>query len=146
VDDWSASCRLRAAAASLGGVLGILIANWSGQLLPGAAGQATTIDWRVLSFVLAVTVITGIVFGIAPALRATSLNVSAALKETSRSIASSRSLLTRALLILQVAVSLVLLIAAGLFLRTLNNLRHVDVGQHPESRRLPRQPGAESLR
>ena len=38
--------------ASLGGALGILIANWSGQLLPGAAGQATTIDWRVLSFVL----------------------------------------------------------------------------------------------
>ncbi len=114
--------------ASAGGALGIVIANWSGQLLPGAAGQATTIDWRVLSFVLAVTVVTGIVFGIAPALRATSLNVSAALKETSRSIAGSRSLLTRALLVLQVAVSLVLLIAAGLFLRTLNNLRHVDVG------------------
>jgi len=114
--------------ASLGGAFGILIANWSGQLLPGAAGQATTIDWRVLSFVLAVTVVTGIVFGIAPALRATSLNVSAALKETSRSIAGSRSLLTRGLLVLQVAVSLVLLIAAGLFLRTLNNLRHVDVG------------------
>jgi hypothetical protein len=75
-----------------------------------------------------VSVATGIVFGIAPALRATSLNVSAALKETSRSIAGSRSLLTRALLVLQVAVSLVLLIAAGLFLRTLNNLRHVDVG------------------
>jgi predicted permease len=114
--------------ASAGGALGIVIANWSGQLLPGAAGQATTIDWRVLSFVLAVTVVTGIVFGIAPALHATSLNVSAALKETSRSIAGSRSLLTRALLVLQVAVSLVLLIAAGLFLRTLNNLRHVDVG------------------
>ena len=114
--------------ASIGGALGILIANWSGQLLPGAAGQATSIDWRVLSFVLAVTVVTGIVFGIAPALRATSLNVSAALKETSRSIAGSRSLLTRGLLVLQVAVSLVLLIAAGLFLRTLNNLRHVDVG------------------
>jgi predicted permease len=113
---------------SLGGALGILIANWSGQLLPGAAGQATTNDWRVLSFVLAVTAVTGIVFGIAPALRATSLNVSAALKETSRSIAGSRSLLTRGLLVLQVAVSLVLLIAAGLFLRTLNNLRHVDVG------------------
>ena len=114
--------------ASIGGALGILIAKWSGQLLPGAAGQATSIDWRVLWFVLAITGVTGIVFGIAPALRATSLNVSAALKETSRSIAGSRSLLTRALLVLQVGVSLVLLIAAGLFLRTLNNLRHVDVG------------------
>jgi len=114
--------------AGIGGALGILIAKWSAGLLPGAAGQATSIDWRVLSFVLAVTGVTGIVFGIAPALRATSVNVSAALKETSRSIAGSRSMLTRALLVLQVAVSLVLLIAAGLFLRTLNNLRHVDVG------------------
>jgi len=114
--------------AAIGGALGILVAKWSGQLLPGAAGQATAIDWRVLSFVLAVTAVTGIVFGIAPALRATSVNVSLALKETSRSIAGSRNMLTRALLVLQVGISLVLLIAAGLFLRTLNNLRHVDVG------------------
>ena len=46
--------------ASVGGTLGILVATWSGQLLPGAAGQATAIDWRVLSFVLGVTVVTGI--------------------------------------------------------------------------------------
>ena len=114
--------------ASVGGVLGILVARWSGQLLPGAAGQATAIDWRVLSFVLAVAAATGVVFGLAPALRATAMNVSATLKETSRSVAGSRSLLGKALLVLQVAVSLVLLIAAGLFLRTLNNLRKVDVG------------------
>jgi predicted permease len=114
--------------ASIGGVLGILVAKWSGQLLPGGAGQAAAIDWRVLSFVLAATTVTGIAFGIAPALRTTSINVSAALKDTSRSVAGSRSVLTKGLLVLQVAVSLVLLIAAGLFLRTLNNLRHVDVG------------------
>ena len=114
--------------ASIGGTLGILVAKWSSQLLPGGAGQATAIDWRVLSFVLVVTAVTGIAFGIAPALRATSMNVSASLKETSRSVAGSRSVLTKSLLVLQVAVSLVLLIAAGLFLRTLNNLRHVDVG------------------
>jgi len=114
--------------AAIGGAFGILVAQWSAPLLPGAAGQATAIDWRVLSFVLGITALTGIVFGIAPALRATSLNVSAALKETSRSVAGSRSWLSRALLVLQVAVSLVLLIAAGLFLRTLSNLRSVDVG------------------
>ena len=114
--------------ASIGGVLGILVAKWSGQLLPGGAGQAAAIDWRVLSFVLGVTTVTGIAFGIAPALRTTSINVSASLKDTSRSVAGSRSVLTKGLLVLQVAVSLVLLIAAGLFLRTLNNLRHVDVG------------------
>ena len=114
--------------ASAGGMLGLLVARWSGQLLPGAAGQATAIDWRVLSFALLVTILTGILFGIAPALRATSMNVSARLKENSRAVAASRSLLTKGLLVLQVAVSLVLLIAAGLFLRTLINLRQVDVG------------------
>jgi predicted permease len=114
--------------AAAGGALGILVAKWSSQLLPGAPGQAASIDWRVLSFVLGVTVVTGLVFGIAPALRATSMNVSATLKETSRSVAGSRSLLRKGLLVMQVAVSLVLLIAAGLFLRTLNNLRNVDVG------------------
>ena len=55
--------------ASIGGVLGILVAKWSGQLLPGAAGQAAAIDWRVLCFVLGATIVTGIAFGIAPALR-----------------------------------------------------------------------------
>jgi len=114
--------------AALGGGLGILVGRWGQQLLPIAVGQIAPLDWRVLSFVLAATVLTGVVFGIAPALRATSLNVGAALKETSRSVAGSRSVLSKSLLVLQVAVSLVLLIAAGLFLRTLSNLRNVDVG------------------
>lgn len=114
--------------AAMGGGLGILIGHWGQQLLPGRAGQATPIDWRVLSFVFAVTGLTGIVFGIAPALRATGTNNNARLKESSRSMSGSRSLLSKSLLVLQVAISLVLLIAAGLFLRTLHNLRNVDVG------------------
>ena len=114
--------------ATLGGALGILVGYWGQQLLPGAPGKATPLDWRVAAFLIAVTGLTGIVFGIAPALRATSLNVSSALKETSRSVAGARSILSKSLLVVQVAVSLVLLIGAGLFLRTLNNLRQVDVG------------------
>ncbi len=114
--------------AAMGGALGVLVGRWGQQLLPGTAGQAALLDWRVLSFVLGVTGLTGLVFGIAPALRATGMNVSGALKETSRSVAGSRSLLSKSLLVLQVAISLVLLIAAGLFLRTLQNLRNVDVG------------------
>src|SRR5213079_3214359 len=90
--------------------------------------QAAPLDWRMLSFVLAVTTLTGIIFGIAPALRATRVNVSAALKETSRTVAGSRSVLGKALLVVQVAISLVLLIGAGLFLRTVQNLRSVNVG------------------
>jgi predicted permease len=114
--------------AALGGTCGIVLGYWGQQLLPGNAGQPAPLDWRVLSFVLAVTGLTGIVFGIAPAWQATGMNVSATLKDTSRSVAGSRSILSKALLVLQVAISLILLIAAGLFLRTLQNLHNVDVG------------------
>jgi len=119
--------------AAMGGALGVLIGYWGKQLLPGSAPQMTAFDWRILTFVLLVTATTGIVFGIAPAIRATGMNVSAALKDTSRSVTGSRSLLGKSLLILQVAISLALLIGAGLFLRTLNNLRHVDVGFDPQN-------------
>ena len=119
--------------AAMGGVLGILVAYWGRRLLPGAPSQLRPLDWRVLLFVFAVTGLTGLIFGIAPALRATSMNVSSALKETSRSVIGSRSLLGRSLLIVQVAISLVLLVGAGLFLRTLANLRQVDVGFNPQN-------------
>jgi predicted permease len=119
--------------ATAGGLLGIVIGYWGRQLLPGAAGRAVPFDWRLLVFVVSLTWLTGIVFGIAPALRATRMNVNDALKSTSRSVVGSRSVLGRGLLVVQVAISLVLLIGAGLFLRTLQNLRHVDVGFNPQN-------------
>jgi predicted permease len=119
---------------SMGGLLGLLIGYWGRKILPGAAAaEGHELDWRVLLFVVVVTTVTGILFGIMPALRATSLNVSAALKDNSRSVVASRSLLGKTLLVLQVAISLVLLIGAGLFLRTLQNLRTVDVGFNPQN-------------
>jgi predicted permease len=119
--------------AAVGGALGLAIGHWGKQLLPGAPGQATTIDWRVIAFVFGVTALTAMVFGIVPALRATGINVNTALKETSRSVVGSRTLLGKALLVLQVAISLVLLVGAGLFLRTVENLRQVDVGFNPRN-------------
>jgi predicted permease len=119
--------------ASLGGALGILVAYWGKQLLPGAPGRATGLDWRILLFVVVVTGVTGILFGIAPALRGTGMNLNSALKDTGRSVIGSRGALSKTLLVVQVAISLVLLVGAGLFLRTLQNLRHVDVGFNPQN-------------
>src|SRR5206468_2142727 len=89
---------------------------------------AASLDWRLLTFVMALTFLTGILFGIVPALRATQLDVNSALKENSRTATGTRSRLSKALLVAQVAMSLVLLVGAGLFLNTLRNLRSVDVG------------------
>jgi len=110
----------------LGGLLGLLVGYWSRQLLP--FGQDTPFDWRVFGFVAALSLLTGMAFGLLPAFRATRVDVSAAMKENSRSVIKSRTVLSKALLVLQVSVSIVVLIAAGLFLRTLMNLRGVDVG------------------
>jgi predicted permease len=132
--------------AGVGGAVGVLVGRWGYQLLPGTnrplvlavnagfeAGQAMSLDLRVLVFVIAVTTATGIVFGIAPALRASRTDLNSALKENSRTMAGSRGLLRPALVVAQIAVSLMLLIAAGLFLRTLQNLREVDVGFNPHN-------------
>jgi predicted permease len=110
----------------VGGLLGLLVGYWSRQLLP--FGQTAPLDWRVFAFVAGVSVLTGVIFGLVPAFRATGVDVASAMKETSRSVIRSRTLLGRGLVVLQVALSLVVLVGAGLFLETLQNLRHVDVG------------------
>jgi predicted permease len=113
--------------AAVGGAGGLLVGYWGSALLPLASGSAA-VDWRLFAFVSALTVLTGVVFGIAPALRATDIDVSGALKETSRSSTGARTRLSKALLVAQVALALALLVGAGLFLNTLWNLRRVDVG------------------
>ena len=118
--------------ASMGGALGILVGYSGRRLLPFASGSMTAFDWRVLAFVLLITGLTGIVFGIAPALRGTGVDVSSALKEAGRGVVGSRSVLGKSLVVVQVAISLVLLVGSGLFLRTLHNLRRVDLGFDPQ--------------
>ena len=116
-----------------GGLLGIAVGYWGKQALPPPVNQAAILDWRVMGFVLAVTALTGIVFGIAPALRATGVNLNDVLKQSGRSVAGSRTALSKSLLVVQVAISVVLLVGAGLFLRTLTNLRQVEVGFNPRN-------------
>jgi predicted permease len=116
-----------------GGGLGILVGYWGRQLLPGPATRMPAVDWRIVAFLLGVTVLAGVIFGLAPAIRGAGMDVNAALKESGRSVLATRSVLGRSLLVAQVAISLVLLVGAGLFLRTLHNLRQVDVGFNPKN-------------
>jgi len=127
--------------AMLGAALGLLFANWGKDLLltlrpwgGGALDLDLKLDLRVLGFTAAVSLLTGILFGVAPALRATRVDLTPALKDNARGvIGGSRIGLSNALVIVQVALSLVLLTGAGLFVRTLRNLNNVDVGFNTEN-------------
>ena len=120
----------------LGGFLGIIFAIWikDGLIsvsLWGGRGMALEprLDWRVLGFTVALSLLTGIVFGLAPAWRSTRVDLTPSLKDSGRSSTSvHRSLLSRGLVVVQVALSLLLLVGAGLFVRTLLNLQRVDPG------------------
>jgi predicted permease len=90
-------------------------------------------DYRVFGFLLLVTVATALLFGVAPALRATRLELTPALRDgRGASSASARGTLSRSLIVGQVALSILLLASAGLFLRSLRNLTHVDLGFDPQ--------------
>ena len=118
--------------ALVGGGFGIAVAVLGKQLLPDPSGQAP-LDWRVLSFTSALALFAGLLFGIAPALGGTGRTVAATMQRNSRTLTGSHTFLGKSLLVLQIAVSLVLLIGAGLLLRTVENLRQVDVGFNPRN-------------
>jgi predicted permease len=126
--------------AGLGAVVGLLFAWWGAKALvamsPFGANQLqldTALDWRVLGFASAAALVTGVTFGLAPALRATKLNLTTEFQGGARTLgAGSRGVLAKSLMIVQVALSLVLLIGAGLFIRTLRNLQNVDIGYNRE--------------
>jgi len=120
-----------------GGLLGILAAYWTGDLLlgllpasPAMRGLAAQPDTRVLLFALALSIVTGVVFGLAPAWETFRTNVSMTLKEQAAGAMGSAAQVRfrKALVIAQVALSLVLLIGAGLFARSLFNLKQIDPG------------------
>jgi predicted permease len=121
--------------ALIGGALGLLLSRWMTELLitlVESGGQGiklpVTINVRLLGFNAGVAIITGILFGLLPALSATRIGLTAALKEGGSRQGSRRSRLARALVAAQVALSLVLLVGAGLFLRTLQKLQDVPLG------------------
>ncbi len=127
--------------AGAGGLAGLLIAPWATQFLVRMVyASAETIplnldpDARVLGFTLAISVLTGLLFGLAPALRATRLDLAPTLKVQSRGTIgeTSRFTLSKGLVVTQVALSLLLLVGAGLFVGSLRNLRSLNLGFRPE--------------
>jgi predicted permease len=111
--------------AAIGGTLGILLAYRAGDVLVRGF-EHLTLDTgpnlRMLTFTLAVTILTGILFGLAPAIRAARVDVQPGLQR------ETRSRFSHVLVITQLALSLVAVIGAGLYTRTLHNLRSIDLG------------------
>jgi len=122
--------------AALGGVVGLLLSVWGVSLLksfiPENISQVKSIavDARVLGFTVLVTLLTGLVFGLAPAFQASRFNLNETLKEGGRDAAAARggNLIRGLLVIAEVAVSLVLLVGAGLLINSFLRLRNVDPG------------------
>ncbi len=126
-----------------GGILGLGIAAGGIRFLMWllAGGREdfnlrAELDWRILAFTFAVAFATGILFGLAPALAATRVDVTPALKETRASAPSRRGNrlgLSQCLVVSQIALSLLLVLGAALFVRTLANLHSVQIGFNQEN-------------
>jgi putative ABC transport system permease protein len=124
-----------------GALAGFLLADWGGRALMaflyhqtglfgyvGASALNLSPDARILGFTTAVAILTGVLFGLAPAWHATREDPNAALQQNSRTIGRGTGTLGKGLIITQVALSLMLLAGAGLFIRTLEKLRAVQPG------------------
>ena len=126
--------------ASLGGTAGVMFAIWGMRSLTLllANGQANftvhaELNWHVLAAAAALSVLTGLLFGLAPALEATRGDLMPSLKatragQTQATRAFRRFSPSRVLMVAQIAISLVMLVAAGLFVRTLSNLESIELG------------------
>jgi predicted permease len=119
----------------LGGITGLLFAWWGVRVMVGLLPKSAiptqlnlTPDLRVLGFAFAASLLTGLVCGLVPALQSTRPDLVAALKSETAAARRSRFDLRRILVVAQVAISLLLLIGAGLFVRSLSNLENLDPG------------------
>jgi putative ABC transport system permease protein len=117
-----------------GGALGVGLSVWLTELLVAMSPRntprlaETALDARVLLFATAATLLTGLVFGLAPALQASKADLNDALKEGGRGLAEARGRARGLLVVLEIAVSLVLLVGAGLLVKSFARLRQVDPG------------------
>jgi len=125
--------------ATVGGGLGLLIAAWGRDLLLGMFARGATVidldtsfDWRVLAFSVGITLMTGIVAGIGPALRGTRVSLAESLKSQGRTVGAEGGrrgvLIGKTLVAAQIAFCLLLLVLAALFTRSMQSLLKIDVG------------------
>ena len=122
---------------ALGGLAGLALAFWADKALlalylpadSGGLSISTRPDFRILLFTSAVTILTALVFGLVPALKTTKPDIGKTLKdEAGAVVGGGHAVLRKTLVVAQVALSLLLLIGAGLFLRSLNNLSRLGPG------------------
>lgn len=126
---------------SLGGAAGLLVGYLGRNLIPHLLAKSWSpetmpldFDDRVVAFTVGVSLITGILFGLAPAWQATRTNVNSGLKDATHVTSSRQKMgLGKSLVIFQIALSAILLIGAGLFVRTLVNLSHTPLGFQPDN-------------
>ena len=122
-----------------GGVAGLLLAVWGVELLTSAVGTGVPrlkevgIDRQAFGFTLLVSVLTGLVFGFVPALRGSRADFTSSLKEGSRSQTTGlhQGRFRSSLVVAQIALALMLLVGAGLFLKSFQRLRQLDAGFDP---------------
>ncbi len=123
--------------AVLGGTFGFLLAFYGAKgvlnTLPGTLPRANeiSIDGRILLFTMALSLFAAIIFGLAPALKTSHINLQDVLRESSHSFSSARYRLQRVFVVVELALALVLLIGAGLMLRSLTALWRVNPGFNP---------------
>ncbi|HTC77481.1 MAG TPA: ABC transporter permease [Terriglobales bacterium] len=119
------------------GALSVVVAIWGSRMLVGFASGDEPLklnlapDWRMFAFVTGLVIVTGILFGVAPALRSTRMDMSPVLKPATSGILVADKLglrLDKSLIVAQVALALLLVTTAALFIRTLEKLRSVDTG------------------
>ena len=121
--------------AAVGGLLGLAVAAWTTRFLLGFLPSTGTphlisgsIDYRILIFNFALSLVTGVIFGLVPALRSTKPNLAPTLKDQVGAVVGGGMRLRKGLVIAQVTISILLLVGAGLFIRSLRNLRLLDLG------------------
>jgi putative ABC transport system permease protein len=118
----------------VGGLLGLLLAWWGTEALVKLIPEdmprlaEVNLDRWVFGFTLLISVVTGVVFGLAPALQASKIELTEAMKEGSRGAGGGRGRLRSALVVAEIAMALVVLIGAGLLLQTFRRLQQVDLG------------------